>query len=124
MYVDDDVAMHKLANISLKLMGKFDVLICGSGKEALEKVESYNPDLIILDVMMPEMDGTEAIGHLQNIPVVCDTPIVFLTGKDKPEDKEKLLQLGAVGVIQKPFQPKNLPMQVSKIWEQWNQKLA
>src|SRR6266700_3464152 len=81
MYVDDERDVRKVAKISLELVGKFALCLCESGREAVAQVEQFKPDLILLDVMMPEMDGPTTLVALRGIQAVASTPIVFMTAK-------------------------------------------
>ena len=86
MLVEDEDDIRAIAKISLEKIGHFSVKYCASGKEALEIVEDFKPDLIILDRLMPEMDGVETLKALKEIPVANKIPIVFMTAKTDEED--------------------------------------
>src|SRR5712692_8172295 len=105
MYVDDEPDVRKVAKISLELVGKFTLCLCGSGREAIAQAEQFMPDLILLDVMMPEMDGPTTLAALREIEILASTPVVFMTAKAQPAEIARYRELGAVEVFTKPFQP-------------------
>ena len=110
LYVDDEPDLREVACMALELDGDLEVRDCGSGAEALAMLETWTPDLVLLDVMMPEMDGPatfEAIRARQS-----ELPIVFITARAQESDLRRLLALGANGVISKPFDPMTLAEQV------------
>ncbi len=117
LYVDDEPDVRKVAKISLEKVGGFDLCLCSSGQEALQQVEAFKPDLIILDVMMPEMDGPATLQALRRMPVLAATPIVFMTAKAQPATLKHYIDIGANDVIVKPFQPMKLPEQLRAIWQ-------
>ena len=116
MYVDDEPDVRKVAKISLELVGKFELCLCDSGREAIAQVQQFKPDLILLDVMMPEMDGPTTLVALRGIQAVASTPIVFMTAKAQSAEIRRYRDLGAVEVFTKPFQPMQLPNQLRELW--------
>lgn len=119
MYVDDEADIRTIVELTLKEIGGYEVLLCESGENALDSVTDFAPDLILLDVMMPKMDGMMTLEKLQTLSL--SAPVVFMTAKAQPQEIEKFKQLGAVAVITKPFDPIQLPIEVAKIWEQYGQ---
>jgi two-component system OmpR family response regulator len=117
LLVEDDPDIQMVAGISLESVGGFTVRICCSGREALEAAPGFSPDLFILDVMMPEMDGPATLKALRAIPELAGVPAVFMTAKVQPSEVTYYLQLGAADVIAKPFDPMTLPGTVRGIWE-------
>tara|TARA_Y100000588_G_scaffold123909_1_gene135765 strand:- start:269 stop:658 length:390 start_codon:yes stop_codon:yes gene_type:complete len=117
MCVEDEADIQTVAKMALETVGGFDVEMCGSGEEALEKVPQFLPDLILLDVMMPGMDGLATYRAVRELPEAEATPIVFMTAKSQAHEVEQLLELGALGVISKPFDPIELSNQVTTLWE-------
>lgn len=115
-YVEDEPDIREVARIGLETLGGFDVDVCVSGMEAVEKAPKFNPDLVLLDIMMPGMDGVETFQALRKIPQLAKTPIVFMTARAQPGDVEHYTALGCAGVIVKPFDPVTLPEQVRSIW--------
>ena len=117
LYVEDDPDIQAIAVMVLETIHGFTLEVCSSGNEALQKAEAFNPDLILLDVMMPNMDGPETLERLREFPTLAVTPVVFMTAKVQPQEVQAYLDLGAVGVIAKPFDPMILADQLREIWE-------
>jgi two-component system OmpR family response regulator len=115
-YVEDDPDIRSITEFALKELGGFELDVCASGPEALDRAPGFNPDLIILDVMMPGMDGIETYKRLRAIPTLAKTPIVFMTAKAMKHETERYRALGAADVIAKPFDPIKLPERVREIW--------
>jgi CheY-like chemotaxis protein len=118
LYIEDDPDIQTIARIALETVGGLAVRMCGSGQEALELVTSgFTPDLILLDVMMPGMDGMSTLGRLRKLPHTTATPAVFMTAKVQPAEVAQYRAQGALGVIAKPFDPMELAKQVRRLWE-------
>ncbi len=117
LYVDDEPSISQIAILVLQKIGGFDVLACTSGQEALDQVDAFQPELLLLDVMMPEMDGPATLERLRALPVTANVPVIFMTGRSRPEDLVSLKALGAIDVITKPFDPATLPDQVRLAWQ-------
>lgn len=117
MLVEDDQDISAIVKYALEKNGKWVVTNCSSGKEALKTVKTLSPDLILLDVMMPEMDGIQTFNEIRKIPVCQSIPIVFLTAKAQKEEIESYLMLGVTAVITKPVSVIKLLDDVRQIWE-------
>jgi CheY-like chemotaxis protein len=117
MLVEDEADIQQVAKLSLESFGSFNVHICSSGKEALEKAPEIMPDLIMLDVMMPGMDGLTTLQNLRKNPKTQHIPVIFMTAKAQPNEMKNYLESGAAGAISKPFDPIKLPQEVKAIWE-------
>jgi len=117
LYVEDETDIQKVAKLALETVGGFEVLICGSRAEALEKAPGFEPDILLLDVMMPGMDGPDTLLALWKIDALNGTPAIFLTAKAMPAEVERYKEMGALGVIAKPFDPMALADNVKEIWE-------
>lgn len=113
---DDEPDMRMLIRLCLENIGNYEVLICNSGKELLENVERWNPDLIILDAVMPLLSGAETFHQLRLNDAAKDIPVIFMTGRAMDAEDE-LMAMGAIGFIPKPFDPLNLGGQIQKLWE-------
>lgn len=120
LLVEDDADIQSVAALALRAVGGFTVELCSSGKEALERAPAFAPDLILLDIMMPGMDGTTLLSHLRAMPEAADTPVIFLTARVQPEQMAGYRSLGAIGVVAKPFDPMTLASQVRALWEHGN----
>ncbi|WP_413438226.1 response regulator [Sulfuriferula sp. GW1] len=118
LYVEDEPDIQAVAKLALEMVGGFQVMICGSGQDALDKVEDFAPDLILLDVMMPGMDGPTTLQHLRADTATAAIPVIFLTAKVQPTEVAQFQAMGALDVIPKPFDPMNLATRVRQIWEQ------
>ena len=118
LFVDDDKEMHPLIQKGLKSIYNIESLICSSGKEALEKLSGFNPDLVILDVMMPELSGTEILTKLKEKKETKNIPVIFFTAKEKIVELEELLGMGPIGLILKPVNPKTLSHEIQEIWNE------
>jgi len=115
--VDDDPYLQEILVCVLEEVGGFTVKSCASGKDALECVEAFMPELILLDVMMPDMDGPTTMLRMRQIPALAKIPVVFVTAKAGPKDVESYRALGAAAVIPKPFDGLKLPDQIRAIWK-------
>ena len=118
LYVEDDMDIQLIARIALEKVGGFTVEICSSGQEALTKVPIFQPQLVLLDVMMPDMDGPTTLNELRKLPVMNNIPVIFLTAKSQSREIESYQSLGVVGTIVKPFDPMSLHTSIHKLWEQ------
>lgn len=118
LVVEDDPDIQMVAGMGLRAVGGFTVELASSGAEAIQIAPEFKPDLILLDVMMPEMDGISTFKALQDLPAVAAVPVVFLTAKVQTHEVSQYRQLGAVDVIAKPFDPMTLPSLLHQIWTQ------
>jgi len=117
LHVEDERDIQVIVKIALVDMGGFDLLVCSSGEEALVEAEEFSPDLILLDVMMPDMNGPDTLQALRSIPQFKDTPAMFMTAKIQMSEIEELMRLGALDVIPKPFNPVTLADDIRAIWK-------
>ena len=119
LLVDDEDAIREIARISLERIGGWEVLAAASGADAVEAVQRKGTiDAVLLDVMMPGLDGPSTMQALRDGPLADEVPFVFLTAKLQSTDRQRLDALGAAGVIAKPFDPMQLPVQVSALWDE------
>lgn len=116
LYIEDEADIQAVARLALEAIGGFVVDTCGSGSEGVARALASPPDLILLDVMMPEMDGPATLRALRQQPKLADVPVVFMTAKVQPQEISHYRALGAIDVIAKPFDPMTLADQVRKIW--------
>lgn len=105
LHVEDDADIREIAAMALGISGEFDVVQCNSGEEALAQVLDYTPDIILLDMMMPGMTGSQTLEKMRENPDLASIPAVFMTARAQHAEIEELLQLGAADVISKPFDP-------------------
>lgn len=116
LHVDDSEDMREIVLLALETIGGLEVMQSSSGAEALTVAPSFNPDLFLLDVMMPEMTGPQTLSHLRAMPRFASTPTIFLTAKALSEDIAELMAMGALEVIAKPFDPMNLAEHIVATW--------
>ncbi|MDH5721495.1 MAG: response regulator [Spirochaetia bacterium] len=117
LFVDDEEDIRTVVKVSLEKVGGFTLQICSSGKEALQAAPHFRPDLLLLDVMMPEMDGIATLSALREISELKEIPVIFLTASVQEEQVAKLKEHGALDVIPKPFDPLTLPEVIKSICE-------
>jgi len=115
LLVDDEPDIRRIGEISLRRVGGWDVAMAGSGAEAILLAPVYRPDLILLDVMMPGMDGPQTFAKLRELPELAGVPVIFVTAKVQRDDVARLRALGAIGVVSKPFDPMALPAELRRI---------
>jgi CheY-like chemotaxis protein len=120
LYVEDDADIQEVAKMALETVGEFTVKICSSGRQALTEAPGFDPDLILLDVMMPDMDGPTTLHELRKLPGLEEKPVVFMTAKVMQSEIGRYEELGAVGVIPKPFDPMTLAERINEIWDGLN----
>ncbi len=116
LYIEDEVDIQTIARLALESIGGLVVETCSSGREGLDRAAGFSPDLILLDVMMPDMDGPATLRALRQLPGMADVPVVFMTAKVQPQEVAGYRALGALDVIAKPFDPMTLAEQVREIW--------
>src|SRR5436190_10231546 len=123
MMVEDEPDIQAVAQIALEAVGGFQVTMCSSGKEALEKVLACSPDLILMDVMMPGMDGPSTLQAMRAFPPTAAFPVIFMTAKVQSHEVSRYKDIGALGVIAKPFDPMTLAATIRTLWEQEDVRL-
>jgi CheY-like chemotaxis protein len=117
MLVEDDPDIQLITRLSLEAGGGYCVRVCSSGEEAVKSAQAHAPDLILLDVMMPGMDGLATMEALRKLPGIGATPMVFFTANTQDQVRRNLLRLGALGVIVKPIDPNALVEQIRTLWQ-------
>ena len=116
-YVEDDEDIQRIVRMSLERVGKMTVEVVGDPTLAMEAISAFKPDMVILDWMMPKMDGPTLFREMKQRPEFSGLPVVFITAKASQKELDELTALGAVGAISKPFSPKDLPEQLRQIWQ-------
>jgi CheY-like chemotaxis protein len=112
LHVDDEPDIREIVEMSLGLNADFEVQACACGADALAKAAAWSPFLILLDVMMPGMDGPTTLTHLRKNPRTADIPVLFMTARAQAREVQQFISLGAQGVISKPFDPMTLAVSV------------
>lgn len=115
LVAEDDEDILAVIALALGRIGGIEVVGCADGLAALQQVATASPDLILLDVMMPELDGLETLARLRADPRTARIPVVFMTARVQPRDLESYHAQGAIGVIAKPFDPMTLAQQLQKL---------
>ncbi len=116
LFVEDEPDIQQVARMALELAGGFTVEVCSSGPEALERAPGFAPQLFLLDVMMPGMDGPTTLAELRQLPQLAATPVIFMTAKVQPAKVAQYRELGAIDVIAKPFDPMKLADTIREMW--------
>jgi CheY-like chemotaxis protein len=114
LLVEDDPDVRLVARLALG--SEFTVQACSSGEQALAAVTTSAPDLVLMDVMMPRLDGPATLAMLRSLPAGADLPVIFLTARAQPQELERYRSMGALGVIPKPFEPETLADEVRRLW--------
>ncbi len=115
-YVEDDEDIQRIVRMTLERVGKMTVEVVGDPTLAIAAMTAFKPDMVMLDWMMPKMDGPTLFRQMKLRPETSALPVVFITAKAAQSDLNELLAMGAVGAISKPFSPKDLPDQLRAIW--------
>ncbi|HLM46575.1 MAG TPA: response regulator [Myxococcaceae bacterium] len=115
LLVDDEDDIRTIGQLSLSRVGGWQTVLASSGADAVSKAAAEAPDLILLDVMMPGMDGPTTLGKLRAQEATAKTPVIFMTAKIQKQEVARYLELGAVGVIGKPFDPMTLPAEIKRL---------
>ena len=120
LYVEDEADIRLVAKMALEAVGGYEVFACESGAEAIAKAPTAKPDLLLLDVMMPGMDGPTTLKALRETFAIEATPVIFMTAKVQPGEVAQYKALGALDVIAKPFDPMQVSAQIHRIWSERN----
>jgi two-component system OmpR family response regulator len=115
LLIDDEEDIRKIGQLSLEAVGKFQAILAASAREGIELALVDRPDLILMDMMMPGMDGLTALQEIQRAPELRGVPVLFMTAKVQRTDVARYVQMGAAGVIQKPFDPMTLPDEIRRV---------
>ncbi|MDF2232380.1 response regulator [Albimonas sp. CAU 1670] len=116
--VEDEPDLRRICELTLVRLGGFEVQVFPDGPTALARLEGFAPDLVLLDVMMPGLDGPAVLARLQATPALAAIPVVFMTAKAQAAEVARFRALGACDVIVKPFDPLCLPDRVRGIWRE------
>lgn len=115
LLVDDDTNIRFVVQICFEGSAEWNLIEASNGQEALETAQKELPDLILLDMMMPGMDGVTTLGHLRENQITANIPVIFMTAKVQTHELESYKHLGVEGVITKPFDPMTLPDEIKEI---------
>ncbi len=119
LLIDDEETIQEVVQVGIEIEAGWQVAIASSGLEGIDLAQRQQPDAILLDVMMPDMDGISTLSNLKANAQTCSIPVIFLTAKTQATEKNELQNLGVVDVITKPFNSMTLASQIAKIlkWE-------
>jgi DNA-binding response OmpR family regulator len=124
MLVEDDLDIQQVARIALEDVGGLNVQAFSRGQDALDALDVVQPDLVLLDVMMPGMDGPSTLQSLRQHDSWQQLPVVFMTAKAQSHEISKFTEMGALGVIVKPFNPMTLAEQVQAFWQKYQDDIC
>ena len=120
LVIDDDDDIREIAQLTLEVGSPWTVVTAASGAAGFDAAAATRPDAILLDVMMPDLDGPSTLARLKADTRTRDIPVIFLTAKARPAEKDRLSALSVAGVLSKPFDPVELPSQIAALLE-WPQ---
>jgi len=120
LYAEDEPDIREIATLALEIIGEFQIKTCASGTFVIDLALEFQPQLILLDVMMPNMDGPTTLAALKKHKRLAAIPVIFLTAKILPDEIARFKALGAIDVISKPFDPMSLADQIKAIWTSYN----
>ncbi len=115
LIVDDDPDIRKIGRLSLTGLGRWEVVLASSGKEALQVASAERPDVILLDVTMSDMDGMSTLAKLREHPITQSTAVIMTATRFEQEEMDMVVQAGAVGMLSKPFNPMTLPGEIKDL---------
>jgi len=119
MHIEDDESIRMIVEMALVDLADFSLCSCESGFEAIQQIEQFTPDLILLDAMMPAMDGLQTLKELRKKPNAQHTPVVFMTARIQQAEKQQYIDAGAVAVIEKPFEATQLGDELESIYRRF-----
>jgi len=117
LIVDDEDDIRVIAEISLRSVGGLETVVASSGADGIRRARDEQPDLILLDVMMPGMDGMQTLERLRADDTTASIPVIFMTARVQKHEADAYLDLGAIGVLAKPFNPMELASEVRQIFD-------
>lgn len=120
LYVDDDPSIRLITSLTLEKVGKFTVLSCDGGAAALQQATAFDPQALLLDVMMPGMDGPTTLAALKQQLDLSSRLVLFMTAKVQQQEIDYYRSIGAWAVIMKPFDPMTLPDELRRHWQDFN----
>lgn len=119
LYIEDEPDVQNIVLMALEDIGGYEMKICGSGKEAFETIKTYKPDLFLVDVMLPDMDGPTVLKKIKENPELEKVPAVFITAKTELQELVEFKSLNVLGIIRKPFDPIAISETISSLWNEY-----
>ena len=116
LYLEDDPHISEIALIALRDIAGFDVLHCGQGHDAIDAFSDYQPDMLLLDVMLPDLDGPQVLEAIRKLNGGASVPAIFMTAKAQKHEQDAYMQQGAISVIVKPFDALTLGETLQSLW--------
>lgn len=120
LHAEDDQDIQFLLQMAFKTFSDFTYLCCPNGENLLETLPSFQPDMVVLDMMMPKMNGLETLARLKANPHTQHIPVVFLTAKIQPEEISDYKFKGAFAILFKPFELSQLPAKLERLWQRYH----
>ena len=117
LHAEDDFDIQFLLRLTFDAFPQFDYQCCNNGQELLDQLETFQPDLIVLDMMMPKLNGLQTLEKLKNNPETQSIPVIFLTAKIQPEEVNHYEAMGAFAILFKPLEITTLPTQLEELWQ-------
>lgn len=117
LIADDEPDLLEITRVSLQTLGGYEVATCESGEDFLRLLPTFGPDLVVIDVLMPDMGGLEILREMRRMEGFQSVPVIFLTGLVLDRDLRKLRESDAADVITKPFDPMTLPSRIDAVWK-------
>ncbi|QPK64433.1 response regulator [Methylomonas sp. LL1] len=117
LYVEDDPDIQTVAKMAMEMIGGFELEVCDDGYQAQQKAQAFQPDLFLLDMMLPGMTGIQTLEQLRALPGLEQVPAIFMTAKIQNHEIEDYKRQGVLGVIPKPFDPMTLTNDINNIWQ-------
>lgn len=117
LVIDDEPAILTVAQVSLEILGNWEVLTASTGRDGLKKAKSEKPEVIILDIMMPDLNGLTVLEAIRADPILQNTLVILLTGKGEDWDAYEYHSLNIAGIIAKPFEPLELTPKIAEIYQ-------
>jgi two-component system OmpR family response regulator len=116
LYAEDEPDIRQVVSLALHEFGEFTLKICSSGLEVVSEIEAFEPHLLLLDVVMPDLDGLDTLKEIRRIQTYKETPVIFLTAKIQPDEVQNYFEMGVVDVFFKPFDPVTLAEKIREAW--------
>lgn len=116
LHVEDDPDIREIARLALEVIGGLSVEQCETGAQAVQQMPDITPDLLLLDMSMPDMNGVETLNAIRALPGFDDIPAIFMTARAQIQEQDDLLKEGAVAVISKPFDAMTLAQNIMEVW--------
>ncbi len=117
LYLEDSIEFQQIVGMTLIDLGGYDVKICSCGAEVLEIAENFNPDLFLLDIIVPDISGPDLLKKLRKIPLFEKTPTVFISANFTTNELMEFSELGVIGIVRKPFDPISLPETIEGLYQ-------